>query len=64
MIWKDNVNWEKQTREAIGSITGEYPEQENQVMTSAWTLEKTGIRKIMKWGWKIPLVYSVKWKPV
>lgn len=58
MIWKDNVNWEKQTREAIGSITGEYPEQENQVMTSAWTLEKLGYENY-EVGMEIPLVYSV-----
>ena len=58
MIWKDTVNWEKQTREAIGNITGNYPEQENQIMTSDWTLEKLGYKNY-KVGMEIPLVYSV-----
>lgn len=58
MIWKDTVNWEKQTKEAIGNITGNYPEQENQVMTSDWTLEKLGYENY-EVGMEIPLVYSI-----
>lgn len=59
MYWKNTVNWEKQTQEAVENIIGSYPITENEIMLSEWTLNELGFENYQV-GMEIPITYSIQ----
>lgn len=59
MYWKDKTNWEKQTLEAVERMEGKYPEREDEILLSEWTLKELGIENY-EIGMKIPVTYSIQ----
>ncbi len=44
MAWYDQTEWERFRRPAFDNIVGNYPENESEIMTSTWVLDKLGIK--------------------
>lgn len=57
LFWLDDTCWEKQTISALDYYTGEYPQQENEIMLSKSALNAMGIKK-PKIGKELSLVYQ------
>jgi len=57
MLWRDDVNWEKQCIPALETVTGSYPEQPNEIMMSVVALEKCGIEDYYV-GMALPMTYK------
>lgn len=58
VIYVDSIQWEKINSPAFADITGSYPEAENEIMLSKWTLDHMGITSL-ELGMKIVLPYDV-----
>ena len=56
LYWLDKICWEKQTVPALESTTGNYPENENEIMLGRNTLKAMGIQK-PEIGMRIPVTY-------
>ena len=56
LYWLDKICWEKQTVPALESTTGNYPENENEIMLGSNTLKAMGIQD-PEIGMRIPVTY-------
>ncbi len=56
LYWLDKICWEKQTVPALESTTGNYPENENEIMLGRNTLKAMGIQN-PEIGMRIPVTY-------
>ena len=54
ILWKDTVNWEKQTSQGIQNVVGKYPQDEDEIMMSEWMLQEMGITEY-ELGMEIPV---------
>lgn len=45
----DEVEWEQHILPTISGLEGKYPENENEVMISEWSLEKLGVKEPEDW---------------
>lgn len=54
----DETEWENFIKPTVSDVVGSYPQQENEVMISRWTLEKLGIDE-PKTGMTIPVKYKL-----
>lgn len=62
ILWKDTVNWEKQTSQGIQNVVGKYPQDEDEIMMSEWMLQEMGITEY-ELGMEIPVKYSIEKEP-
>ncbi|KKO54792.1 ABC transporter permease [Paenibacillus sp. DMB20] len=45
LYWFDQTEWEQHRKPAMTDITGQYPQQEDEVMIATWLLERMGIKE-------------------
>lgn len=57
LFWLDDTCWNKQTIPALDYYTGEYPQEENEIMLSKSALNSMGIKK-PKVGMELSVVYQ------
>lgn len=57
MTGYDDTEWEKNIIPTITNLNGSYPEKENEIMVSEWTLKKLGIDS-PKIGMRIPVSFT------
>lgn len=56
--YQDQIRFEKQVVPAISDMEGQYPQKENEIMTSRWVLKQLGIKQ-PKIGMTIPLTMDL-----
>ena len=57
MTGYDDTEWEKNIIPTITNRNGSYPEKENEIMVSEWTLKKLGIDS-PQIGMRIPISFT------
>ena len=53
----DQTEWEKHILPTVSNVTGSYPQDENEIMLSEWTLEKLGIDQA-EIGMAVPIRFT------